>query len=163
MSCSTWTVAQRELFSGTVVVAVLKQKKNCFYLFITILKGDFLGFFFLFMYDIQHCFICRPTDSTVSEDAGVEPGTVATTALAVRRSNHSARSHPHSARSHPLSARFHPHSARSHPLSARFHPHSARSHPLSTTFHPHSARSHPHLIYYYSIYKFIPLVLVACF
>jgi hypothetical protein len=48
------------------------------------------------MYDIQHCFICRPTDSTVSEDAGIEPRPVATRALAVRRSNHSARSHPHS-------------------------------------------------------------------
>jgi hypothetical protein len=44
------------------------------------------------MYDIQCRFICRPSDSTVSEDAGIEPGTVATTALAVRRSNHSARS-----------------------------------------------------------------------
>ncbi len=54
------------------------------------------------MYDILHCFICRPTGSTVSEDAGIEPRTVATTALAVRRTNHSARSHPHSARSHPL-------------------------------------------------------------
>ncbi len=50
--------------------------------------------FFFFMYDIQHCFICRPTDSAVSEDAGIEPRTVATSALAVRRSNHSARSHP---------------------------------------------------------------------
>jgi hypothetical protein len=49
-----------------------------------ILKGDFLDFFF-FMYDIKHCFICRPSDSTVSEDAGIEPRTVATTALAVRR------------------------------------------------------------------------------
>jgi hypothetical protein len=47
------------------------------------------------MYDIKLCFICRPSDSTVSEDAGIEPGTVATTALAVRRSNHSARSHRH--------------------------------------------------------------------
>jgi hypothetical protein len=47
------------------------------------------------MYDIQHCFICRPSDFTVSEDAWIEPRTVATTALAVRRSNHSARSHPH--------------------------------------------------------------------
>jgi hypothetical protein len=46
------------------------------------------------MYDIQHCFICRPTDSTVSEDAGIEPRTVATTALTVRCSNHSAKSHP---------------------------------------------------------------------
>jgi hypothetical protein len=71
-----------------------------------LLKGDILDFF---MYDIQHCFICRPSDSTVSEDAGIEPRTVATTALAVRRSNHSARSHPltrldlihNSATSHP--------------------------------------------------------------
>ncbi len=31
----------------------------------------------------------------------IEPRTVATTTLAVRRSNHSARSHPHSAKSHP--------------------------------------------------------------
>jgi hypothetical protein len=46
------------------------------------------------MYDIQHCFICRRSDSTVSEDAGIEPRTVATTALAVRRSTHSTRSHP---------------------------------------------------------------------
>ena len=48
-----------------------------------------------FMSNIQHCFICRPSDSTVSEDAGIEPGTVANKALAVRRSNHSARYHPH--------------------------------------------------------------------
>jgi hypothetical protein len=46
------------------------------------------------MYDILHCFICRPADSNVSEDAGIEPRTVAFTALAVRRSNPSARSHP---------------------------------------------------------------------
>jgi hypothetical protein len=45
------------------------------------------------MYDIQHCFTCRPSDSTVSEDAGIEPRTVTTTALAVRTSN-LARSHP---------------------------------------------------------------------
>jgi hypothetical protein len=47
------------------------------------------------MHDIRHCFIRRRSDSTVSEDAGVEPGTVATTALAVRRSKYTARSHPH--------------------------------------------------------------------
>jgi hypothetical protein len=46
------------------------------------------------MYFIQHGFICRPSDSTVSEDAGIKPRTVATSALTVRRSNHSARSHP---------------------------------------------------------------------
>ncbi len=56
-------------------------------------KGDFLGYIF-FMYDIHHCFICRPSDSTVSEDAEIEPRTVATTALNVRRSDHSAKSHP---------------------------------------------------------------------
>ncbi len=50
------------------------------------------GFFWFFsMYCIQqHCFICRHSDSTVSEDAGTEPRTVATSA----GSNHSARSHP---------------------------------------------------------------------
>ncbi len=62
------------------------QKKVNFFL-----MGDILGFF---MYCIQHSFICRPSDSTVSEDAGVEPRTLATTALAVRRSNHSAKYHP---------------------------------------------------------------------
>ncbi len=36
-----------------------------------------LGFFFV-MYVIQHCFIYRPSDSTVPEDAGIEPMTVAT-------------------------------------------------------------------------------------
>jgi hypothetical protein len=30
---------------------------------------------------IQHCFICRPSDSTVSVDAGIEPRAVATLAL----------------------------------------------------------------------------------
>jgi hypothetical protein len=46
----------------------------------------FLSRRIFFMYDIQHCFICRPSDSTESEDAGIEPRTVATAALAVRRS-----------------------------------------------------------------------------
>jgi hypothetical protein len=53
---------------------VLNKKK--------ILGGDFFSYF------IQHCFICRPSDSTVPTDAGIEPRTVATGALAVRRSNH---------------------------------------------------------------------------
>ncbi len=57
--------------------------------------------FFLFMYVIQHCFICRPSDLTVLEDAGIEPRTVATLALTDRRSYHSARYQPLSARSHP--------------------------------------------------------------
>jgi hypothetical protein len=34
--------------------------------------GIFLDVLF-FMYDIQYCFVCRPSDSTVSEDAEIEP------------------------------------------------------------------------------------------
>jgi hypothetical protein len=44
------------------------------------IKGGFLGDFF--MYLIQLCFMCRPSDSTVSTDAKTEPRTVATIALA---------------------------------------------------------------------------------
>jgi hypothetical protein len=33
------------------------------------------------MYCFQHCFICRPSDSTVSEDAGIEPKTVSLLAV----------------------------------------------------------------------------------
>ncbi len=43
----------------------------------------FTIFFVFFSYYIQHGFICRPSDT----DAGIEPRTVATGALAVRRSN----------------------------------------------------------------------------
>jgi hypothetical protein len=45
------------------------------------------GFFCFFMFFIQHCFTHCPSDSTVSEDAGFEPRSVATLALAVRCSN----------------------------------------------------------------------------
>jgi hypothetical protein len=44
-------------------------------------------FRFFAMYRIQHCVNCRRSDFTVPEDAGIEPRTVATSALAVRRSN----------------------------------------------------------------------------
>jgi hypothetical protein len=44
--------------------------------------------FFIFMYVIQHCFICRPSDSAVSEDAGIEPRIFATLALTAGRFNH---------------------------------------------------------------------------
>ncbi len=84
----------------------------------------FTGGFFLCMYFIQHCFICRPSDSTVSEDALIEPRTVATSALAIRRSSHTATSHPHSAKSHP-------HSATSHPLKPKF---VKRSNEITTLF-----------------------------
>jgi hypothetical protein len=36
------------------------------------------GFLIFFMYVIQHCFICRPSDSTVLEVAGIETKTAAT-------------------------------------------------------------------------------------
>jgi hypothetical protein len=52
------------------------------------------GIFSFFMYFIQHCFIGRSSESTLSDDAGIEPRTVATLALSMRRSNHSARTHP---------------------------------------------------------------------
>jgi hypothetical protein len=47
--------------------------------------GGFLDFFP--MYCVQHCFICRPSDSTVSEDAGME-----LLPWQSESSNHSARS-----------------------------------------------------------------------
>jgi hypothetical protein len=42
----------------------------------------------------QHCFICCPSVSTVSEGVEIEPRTTATLALLFRRSFHSAISHP---------------------------------------------------------------------
>jgi hypothetical protein len=56
------------------------------------LRGTFLDFSFYVRYStLLHL---PPSDSTVPEDAGIDPRTVATTALDVRRSNHLARSHP---------------------------------------------------------------------
>ncbi len=43
-------------------------------------QGDFEFIYLFSMYYIQHCFICRPSDSTVSEDAGMDPRTVPTLA-----------------------------------------------------------------------------------
>jgi hypothetical protein len=54
----------------------------------------FIGFFGFFCLYVRYLFNTATSDSTVSEDAGIEPRTVATTALTVRRSNYSARSHP---------------------------------------------------------------------
>jgi hypothetical protein len=50
------------------------------------------GLAWIFLNYIQHCFICRPPDSSVSEDAGIEPRTGATLSLGVRHSNHSVSS-----------------------------------------------------------------------
>jgi hypothetical protein len=64
--------------------------------FMNIREKDKKYFFspFLFMFVIQHCFICCPSDYTVAKDAGIESRTVATMALKARRSIQSARSHP---------------------------------------------------------------------
>jgi hypothetical protein len=51
------------------------------------------GIFGFLKYFIHHCIICCCSDSTVSEDAVMEPRTVANLVLAVRRFNHLARSH----------------------------------------------------------------------
>ncbi len=45
-------------------------------------KGGFSRDFFV--YFIQHCFICRPSYSIVSEDVGIEPRNVETSALTLR-------------------------------------------------------------------------------
>jgi hypothetical protein len=42
---------------------------------------------YLFMYFIQYFFICLPSDSTMLEDAGIEPGTVAN-AQSILRNSH---------------------------------------------------------------------------
>ncbi len=61
----------------------------------------FRGGFFLIFFFILHCFVCLPSDFTVSVDARIKPGTVVTLALTFELSKHLARSHSHSARSHP--------------------------------------------------------------
>jgi hypothetical protein len=88
---------EKDHTTGAIQHVLVKTKENARQHIMTLFsKGDYFGFFLFYMYDIQHCFICRPSDSTVSEDAGIEPKTVATTALALRCSNHSAaRYHPY--------------------------------------------------------------------
>ncbi len=51
---------------------------------------SFKIFFLFFQCFIQRCFICRPSDSTVPEDAGIEPRTVSTSAFFVQHSDQSA-------------------------------------------------------------------------
>jgi hypothetical protein len=76
------TIFFRFVYLGYVLYTI-HNIHNCFFF-----KIFFGGIFSFCSYNIQHCFICRPSDSTVLTDAGIEPRTVATCALAVRRSNH---------------------------------------------------------------------------
>jgi hypothetical protein len=57
------------------------------------------------MFYIQHCFIRRPLSwipPCWRMIAWIEPRTVATLAMAVRRFNHSSRSNPQTSGSHPV-------------------------------------------------------------
>ena len=54
---------------------------------INFLRGVFRFVHILYV-QFQQCLICRPSDSTVSEDDGFEPRDIAMFALAARRSNH---------------------------------------------------------------------------
>jgi hypothetical protein len=67
------------------IIAVRKEDD------VLLLKKDFFGFLYFFCTIIDTD--SSASDSTVSGDAGIESRTVAARALAVRRSNHSARSH----------------------------------------------------------------------
>ncbi len=85
-----------------ILTAKTQYKEFIFSFIVYLISG-----FFPFMFVIQHCSICRPSDSTVSEDAGIETSLLRlwhwdtpTTRLDLIHN---------SARSHPLSARFHPH------------------------------------------------------
>jgi hypothetical protein len=50
--------------------------------------------FILIFYALLYSIICHLSDFTVSEDDGIKPRTPATLVLAVRLSNHWAKSHP---------------------------------------------------------------------
>ncbi len=103
-------------------------------------RGMFLDFFMYSMYFIHYCLICRPADSNVSGDVGIQPRIVATSALAVRRSSHSVTSHTSSQLHliHYTRLHLNHYSATSHPLlgyissNTRLHliHYSATSHPL---------------------------------
>jgi hypothetical protein len=92
---------------------IAMQRSDASILQVNINRGIIWIFFFVLYSTLLHLpllrFYCV---------GGCWDRTVATSALAVRRSNQLARSNIQSARS----ARYHPQSARSHPHSARSHP-----------------------------------------
>jgi hypothetical protein len=76
-------------FSGVFPI-LPKHNGSGAFLFI---QGNFLDYFSFVLYSPVTTSSAAP-QIPVSEDAGIEPRTVATSALAVRRPNHSAGSHP---------------------------------------------------------------------
>ncbi len=86
--CIRRGIAQKGFPSAGIVLADLYQSGQ---LRIFLHQRDSFLKYILFF--IQHCLICCSTDSRVSEDAVIEPRTVATLAFAVRCSNHSAIFH----------------------------------------------------------------------
>ncbi len=67
-------MAESELMKSVSVIAELKSCKRGFYL--------------------EFSFYVSYSDSTVSEEAGIELRTASSLVLTARRSNHSVRSHP---------------------------------------------------------------------
>ncbi len=85
------------------------------------IQGKIWGIFGFFLFMYYRIFNTASSDSPESEDAGIEPRTVATLAPTVRRSIPKRLDLIHiSAISHSQSTRSHPHSARSHSYSAIF-------------------------------------------
>jgi hypothetical protein len=73
--CRFWQIKKRKRIQMIRQIGKNISNINSF------LKGG--GIFWNFV--IQRSFICRPSDSTLSKDAGNEPRTVATLALTARR------------------------------------------------------------------------------
>ncbi len=72
------TVRKNQNFSGHRGLRKLSLSNN------PILSGLRRTYRIVHEYIIEYCFICRPADSTGSEDAGIYPRTIATLALAVK-------------------------------------------------------------------------------
>jgi hypothetical protein len=58
---------------GQVSICIVRNQGNRSPSHSSFLKEGVFGFFYFFLYDIQHCFICCPSNSTMSEDAGLVP------------------------------------------------------------------------------------------
>jgi hypothetical protein len=90
-------------------IAIVEEEHKHLYLYLYVKEGtrpqqtnhhkirnEGIVFFYFLKQFIQHCFICRPSDYTVLEDAGIGSMTIATLAWEISRSNHLAsKSHPY--------------------------------------------------------------------